>query len=232
MSGKPVDRTGQRVGRLTLIEYAGKKRWKCLCDCGNEVIVETHSLTRGRTKSCGCLYRDTRAMNLKDRTGMRFGRLVVTEYAGNAFWKCKCDCGNEIVVKGAQLDNGHTKSCGCYHRDQVSKAATTHGASKDRLYTVWQGMKGRCYDSSRANYKNYGGRGITICDEWLHDFAAFRDWAMANGYDPDAPHGKCTIDRIDVDGNYEPSNCRWVDMKVQSNNKHPRKIVAARMGAA
>lgn len=96
---------------------------------------------------------------------------------------------------------------------------TIHGGAATRLYSVWRGMHSRCYQKSHNCYKYYGARGITICDEWLHDFGAFREWAMANGYDENAPRGQCTIDRIDNDKGYSPDNCRWVDMKVQAKNK-------------
>lgn len=89
----------------------------------------------------------------------------------------------------------------------------------ERLYNVWNSMKSRCYNPNVASYKNYGGRGIEVCDEWAHNFPTFQKWAIENGYDPDAPYGECTIDRIDVNGNYEPSNCRWVSMDVQRYNK-------------
>ena len=94
-----------------------------------------------------------------------------------------------------------------------------HNLHDTRLYNIWSGIKQRCYYKSHHDYKNYGARGIKICDEWLNDFKSFYNWAMANGYDENAPRGKCTIDRIDVNGDYEPKNCKWVDIKVQANNK-------------
>ena len=160
---------------------------------------------------------------LKDLTGQQFGRLVVTERAGNdkyyrAMWKCQCDCGEIRVESSSNLLRGLVKSCGCL-RSENSRNSITHGKRKTRLYGVWSDMKTRCYNPKTHNYQRYGGRGITVCDEWLNDFQAFYDWAMANGYDENAPYMKCTIDRIDNDKGYSPDNCRWVDVATQNKNK-------------
>lgn len=166
-----------------------------------------------------------------DLAGRQFGRWTVIKKAhsvGNGKkpsikWVCKCDCGEIREVFGHSLRSGVSVSCGCLHKERVSEtskyAHRTHGNSRSRLYGIWRGMIDRCYYPSHNRYHVYGARGIRICDEWRNDFPAFRDWAMANGYDPKAKRGECTIDRIDVDGNYEPSNCRWVDMKTQVQNK-------------
>jgi len=153
--------------------------------------------------------------------GKRFGLVAVLKEAGRTKdrhiqYECVCDCGNHKVISGKELLNGHTHSCGCKQR-------TTHGGRRikatERLYKVWMGMRNRCRQQSGKNYKYYAGRGIRVCEEW-NDYSKFREWAYANGYDENAPYMQCTIDRIDVDGNYEPSNCRWVSMKEQSMNKH------------
>lgn len=161
---------------------------------------------------------------LKDLTGLRFGRLTVIERAGNnkqkrATWRCQCDCGIEVVVASNDLINGDTRSCGCFRSELLIERNTSHGLRHTRLYAVWLGMKERCYIPSSVRYPRYGGRGITICNEWRDDFQAFYEWAMANGYDENAPRGQCTIDRIDNDKGYAPENCRWVDLKTQQNNK-------------
>ena len=219
------DKTGRRFGRLVALEYEGDGFWKCQCDCGNVVSVKGKYLNNGNTKSCGCLQDEYGfGGELDDKTGKRFGRLTAISYVPEKHgWLCKCDCGNEVVVDSHTLSRGDSRSCGCYKMDKWRSIITTHGGTHTRLYGVYKSMIQRTCNPNSPSYKNYGGRGITICDEWLNDFAAFRDWAMANGYDPDAPHGKCTIDRIDNDGNYEPSNCRWVDMVVQCHNQRKRK---------
>lgn len=221
------DITGMRFGKLTAIEYVGKDAynnalWKCKCDCGNETVTRGSALRKGEVKSCGCLH----APNL---SGQRFGRLIALEMVGaderrHNLWKCQCDCGEQVIVTATSLITGHTKSCGCLMRETVSKQFTKHGESKSRLHTVWMGMINRCEHPSHKGYQYYGGRGIKVCDEWRQSYEAFRDWALANGYDENAPRNECTIDRIDVDGDYEPSNCRWADAKTQANNQRPRKI--------
>jgi hypothetical protein len=158
-----------------------------------------------------------------DLTGMRFERLVVQNRdkmsygEKNSRWICKCDCGNFKSIRGKHLKDGLIKSCGCLCKEvsaEHCKKLSTHNMSYTRLYGIYHGMKQRCYLKTDANYCLYGGRGIVICDEWKNDFMCFRNWAIANGYTD-----KLSVDRINVNGNYEPSNCRWATCKVQSNNK-------------
>lgn len=168
----------------------------------------------------------------EDISGKRFGRLVAVErigqISGKSSWRCICDCGNECVVSISNLKNGHTRSCGCYALERTRQAKTIHGGRKkeqtERLYRVWRSMRQRCYLESNPHYCDYGGRGITVCSEW-NVYAIFRDWALEAGYDPNAKRGACTIDRIDVNGNYEPSNCRWADMSVQRRNTRTKEQI-------
>lgn len=161
-----------------------------------------------------------------DLAGMRFGKLTVVERAENILvgkqsktaWWCKCDCGNETVVITQYLKKGDTKSCGCIQREATPNKR--HGFSKTRLYGIWSGIIGRCCNSKNHAYHNYGGRGIRICEEWRNDFLAFYKWAYANGY-----REGLTIERKDVNGNYEPSNCIWATMQEQANNTRCNKIL-------
>ena len=160
--------------------------------------------------------------------GKRFERLTVLEQdlsktRGNGksrVWVCKCDCGNTVYVTTGDLNSGNTKSCGCYRRDNSRKNNTTHGRSRSTLYNVWNTMKARCYNKNNGKYPSYGGRGITVCQEWLHDFTVFYDWAISNGY-----KRGLSIDRIDVNGDYEPTNCRWADRIVQANNTRTNRMI-------
>lgn len=161
---------------------------------------------------------------LIDMTGQRIGRLVVLERDLSrgkrpTMWKCKCDCGNIISAQGSGLRNGHTKSCGCYGREKLLQNNTKHNLSNHRLYRIWAQMKDRCYNPKSHNYKHYGGRGIAVCDEWKNSFESFYSWSISSGYKDDAPRGLYTLDRIDVNGNYCPENCRYTDTKEQSLNK-------------
>ena len=307
-TGAPIDITGQRFGRLTAIELSGhnrhgKRLWRCRCECGREIVCVGSALKSGNTQSCGCLQREMASLanrddlsgrtfgkltvlslshvtddgryetvyrcececgairmvhrnqlisgkvttcgnkicqpyQPEDETGKQYGRLTVLERCedmvtpngrNHITWRCQCLCGNVVVVRGDNLRSGQTTSCGCKHIEQAREIglngdySRTHGCSHSRLYHVWGGMKQRVLNQKYSRYKDYGGRGITICDEWKNDFAAFAEWAIAHGYDDQAAKGQCTIDRIDNDKGYSPENCRWVSMAVQATNKRPRK---------
>lgn len=164
-------------------------------------------------------------MHINDLTGRRFGRLTVVRKTdqrgpdGGIIYECLCDCGNTCLALGGKLTRkGHSakRSCGCLH----DETHPPHGGSKTLLYHKWKGMRERCYDKNSKPFKNYGGRGISICDEWKNDFAAFRDWAIENGYEEGL-----SIDRIDVNGNYCPENCRWITLEEQQRNKRNVKPI-------
>lgn len=159
-----------------------------------------------------------------DLTGMTFGRLRVIEFAGiaknrKAIWKCECSCENHtiITVQGANLRNGNTQSCGCLHKERFNRYS--HGQTNTKLYGVWNGIKNRCLNPNHKSYKNYGGRGIKLCEQWL-DFSNFYEWALNNGYKEGL-----SIERENVNGDYEPSNCHWATAKEQANNTRANHFI-------
>lgn len=161
----------------------------------------------------------------QDLTNLRFGRLTVIKDVGRSkdrqiLWLCKCDCGNEKIVRAGNLKNGHIRSCGCLQQESRKIHSVTHGLSKTRIYKIYLGMKKRCYNKNYIQFDLYGGRGITICNEWLSDFINFYEWSMNNGY-----NDTLSIDRIDYNGNYCPENCRWATTKEQNLNTRKNRFI-------
>ena len=168
--------------------------------------------------------------------GVPNSRLTVIEPAddhittgGNHYtqWLCQCDCGNHVIVRGAYLRNGNTLSCGCIQKELAQKnikkligRQVVHNDSNTRLYKIWIGMKQRCCNKNDPRYKDYGGRGITVCDEWIASYENFKQWALSNNY-----NDALSIDRLDVNGNYEPLNCRWATTKEQQNNMRSNRVL-------
>ena len=157
--------------------------------------------------------------------GRKYGKLTILSLAGrnkygHVLFECLCDCGNKTIAEGTRVTHGGTLSCGCLQKETASKNFSTHRKTNTRLYHIWASIIARCENVNNNRYKNYGGRGICICDEWRKDFLSFYEWALSNGY-----NDNLSIDRIDVNGNYEPSNCRWANAKEQANNTTKNRYI-------
>jgi hypothetical protein len=232
----PRVKIGDKFAKLTVIdEVAGSKRhrYKLVCECGTTIEREAHPLRSGQTKDCGCSERGNRddrgrlvANHIDLVPGTRFDRLVVVgnerRVDKNYVVLCRCDCGREVETRVDSLKRGQKKQCGDHARvvSDAQRAATgqknkTHGLSKSAEYNSWVGMKARCLNPNNDRYDDYGGRGISICAEWVDSFETFlRDMGKK-------PTAGRSLDRINVDGNYEPKNCRWATAREQTQNRRP-----------
>lgn len=223
--GKALQLAGTNFGRWYVKERDTSKRgrayWICECSCGRTIqSIPSGTLTTGASVMC------RQCASEKSLVGKTFERLSVVKDSGkrgsngSILWECDCSCGKRgQLVRGSDLTSGQIKSCGCYSTDVLKQVSTTHGLSryngkKTKLFMAWDAMKRRCTNPLHKNYKDYGGRGITVCEEWMNSFQAFHDWSMANGFADDL-----SIDRIDNDKGYSPTNCRWVDAKTQIRNR-------------
>lgn len=163
----------------------------------------------------------------QDLTGKRYGKLLVLNRAEDYIspkgykalnWNCQCDCGKKLIVRGCNLRSGASNSCGCNKIENPNRYI--HGKINTRIYSIWCGIKVRCYSVNSASYNNYGRRGISMCQDWEKNFLSFYEWSINNGY-----NDSLTIDRVDNNGNYEPTNCRWTTYAVQNNNSRHNHLV-------
>ena len=205
---------GLKFGKLTAIRLSDDKfdsnnttrLWECKCDCGNIIYKSARHLNEmlksGKTKGCGC-------SNYIDYTNKRVGDYTIKQYLYSnkktRFWLCECKCGDVFIKNSSSLQKNNNL-CIKSQKEKTKFIA--------KIRKTFYGMKNRCYKPDNCAYKNYGGRGIKICDEWLNDINSFISWSLNNGYS-----SNLEIDRIDNNGNYEPNNCRWVDNYIQANNK-------------
>lgn len=215
------DLSGRKFGRWTVVERDNSKKqgvyWKCRCECGRIKSVRSDSLELGKSVSCGCYSSEQHTRNI---IGQKFGRLTVTDRAErpteytntHAYWMCQCECGNTLIARGSELRRGSIQSCGCLQID----TSTTHGMRHTPIYSEWCTIKQRCFNPNNGSYKDYGERGITMCDSWKNSFEAFyEDVSKLPNFRKDG----YSINRIDNDGNYEPNNVEWSDNTTQANNK-------------
>lgn len=225
------DLHGKKFNKLTVVNISSRKTrssgtmWDCICECGNTTTVRSNHLRNGIVKSCGCL------IELRDLRGIKFNRLTVIDEPpirkGNrVFWRCSCECGKVVEIVNFSITSGRTKSCGCLHKDFLTKNKRTHGQSKkgkwSAEYRTWVGMKARCYNYKAPSYKYYGEKGISVCQRWLGD-GGFKNFFEDMGKRPSDKH---SLDRFpDKNGNYEPSNCRWTTVYVQANNKNNNVLI-------
>lgn len=211
---------GQKFAQLTVIQEAerrsGRDYWICECECGKRFEVQAKSVRRGNTKSCGCR---RGLLRMKDVAGQRFGKLVVKRTfrkpSGGVWCECQCDCGKVSVAKRNNVTSGTTKSCGCRKNYGCRR---THGMAGSPEYNVWCAMLARCDNPNNIGYRDYGGRGIAVCERWR----VFPNFLADMGR---RPFPRATIERKDANGNYEPGNVVWATATEQQRNKRNNRRI-------
>ena len=231
---------GKKINRLKIIGFFREEKpprtygyFRCICDCGKQVSMRACDVIYERVLSCGCEKERKKDIERMSHIGEVHNHLKIIDYVKKEecgimrkFYKCECTCGNIVDIRCHFVLNGQNVSCGCCNNNGNYKVK---GLSNTPLYKVWAAMKDRCYNPNNQNYHSYGGRGIRICDDWLiynsktktnDGFLNFYNWAMNNGYSKGL-----SIDRIDVDGNYDPNNCQWTTMNKQGKNRRNSKYI-------
>lgn len=212
------DLSGKQFGRLTVVAVAARQgntlTWNCRCSCGGMTVVRSAHLKSGSIQSCGCLRKEV-SSTYEDLTGMIFDRWTVVSHQGKRMsdhtWLCRCSCGNERIVRTANLKNGSSRSCGCLQSEVVAMRNSTHGLTGTKVYRVWSNMIRRCEYPKAIGFSRYGAKGVTVCEAW-HSFENFFN-DMGN-----IPKGM-TLDRIDNTKGYCKSNCRWATPTTQARNR-------------
>lgn len=226
---------GMIFGDYIVRTRIGENRFIIECViCGNKSDISYKALENNTESAKHCTKHYIKTVKYDESyIGKKKNFLKIIEITkdkkGHKSFLCECDCGNIVNVNTCHWEKEKVKSCGCMHDKLTSLASKKHGYSGTRIYSVWRSIIDRCENPKNINYDNYGGRGIVICQEWKNP-ECFIKWAFESGYDIDAPFGECTIDRIDVNGNYEPSNCRWTTIAEQNKNKRPSSEWKKRKG--